>query len=383
VINDSLGHEAGDELLRSMTDRLRSTLRDTDLLSRFGGDEFIVALTDLESPTIAVELAERLRHAVSRPLQLASAEMFVTASIGIVFSVEGSTTADLLRDADAAMYRAKARGRDCVEVFAPGTHDTTVLKLRTINEFRHGLERGEIVPYFQPIINIATGVLEGVEALARWRHPTRGLVTPDQFLPLAEETGLVVELGAVMLQSALAQLASWRDRIPALANLTVSVNASVRQLMSGEFAPLVAEALTMTGLPAGVLNLEITESALMTDTKAAGQVLRHLRSLGVHLAVDDFGTGYSSLTYLKRFPVETLKIDRSFVSGVAIDIEDTSIVDAVIKLGHSLGLRVVAEGVETPLQLTRLRDLGCDFAQGYLFGRPRPAELIELEFEDA
>ena len=383
VINDSLGHDVGDELLRGMSERLRNTLRETDLLSRFGGDEFIVALTELGTPTTAIELADRLRLEIARPLQVGNAELFVTASIGIVFSVDGSFTADLLRDADGAMYRAKARGRDCVEVYAPGTHDSTVLKLRTTNEFRHGLERGEIIPYFQPIVRLDTGVLEGVEALARWRHPSRGLVTPDQFLPLAEETGLIGELGAVMLRSSLAQLASWRERLPALAHLTLSVNVSVRQLMGGDFASLVAETLAMTGLPADVLNLEITETTLMTDTKTAGQVLRQLRSLGVHLAVDDFGTGYSSLTYLKRFPVETIKIDRSFVSGLGIDAEDTSIVDAVIKLGHSLGLEVVAEGVETPLQLTRLRDLGCEYGQGYLFGRPQPVEHLELEFEDA
>ncbi len=383
VINDSLGHDVGDELLRSMSERLRNTLRDSDLLSRFGGDEFIVALTDLGTPMTAIELAERLRLEIARPLQIGSAELFVTASIGIVFSVDGSFTADLLRDADGAMYRAKARGRDCVEVYAPGTHDSTVLRLRTTNELRHGLERGEIIPYFQPIVRLDTGVLEGVEALARWRHPSRGLVMPDQFLPLAEETGLIGELGAVMLRSSLAQLASWRERLPALAHLTLSVNVSVRQLMGGDFAALVAETLAMTGLPADVLNLEITETTLMTDTKTAGKVLRQLRSLGVHLAVDDFGTGYSSLTYLKRFPVETIKIDRSFVSGLGIDAEDTSIVDAVIKLGHSLGLEVVAEGVETPLQLTRLRDLGCEYGQGYLFGRPQPVEHLELDFEDA
>ena len=383
VINDSLGHQVGDELLRGMSERLRNTLRESDLLGRFGGDEFIVALADVGGSSSAVELAERLREEIARPLQTTTGELFVSSSIGIVFSTPGSSSADLLRDADAAMYRAKGRGRDCVEVFAPGTHDSTVMKLRTSNEFRHGLERNEIVPYFQPIVRLDTGVITGFEALARWRHPDRGLVTPDQFLPLAEETGLIKELGAVMLRSSLGQLASWRERLPALAGFTVAVNVSVRQLMSGDFRELVAEALAMTGMPAEALTLEITETALMNDTKAAGQVLRQLRSLGVHLAVDDFGTGYSSLTYLKRFPVETIKVDRSFVSGLGIDAEDTSIVDAVVKLGHSLGLTVVAEGVETPLQLTRLRDLGCEFGQGYLFGRPQPAELIELQYASA
>ena len=383
VINDSLGHDVGDELLRGMSERLRARLRESDLLGRFGGDEFIVAIADVDASISAVDLAERLREDIARPLQTATGELFVSASIGIAYSIAGSSTADLLRDADAAMYRAKARGRDCVEVFAQATHDSTVMKLRTSNELRHGLERSEIIPYFQPIVSLDTGMVTGFESLARWRHPDRGLVTPDQFLPLAEETGLIKELGASMLRSSLGQLASWRERIPALAGFTMAVNVSVRQLMSRDFRDLVAEALAVTGMPAESLTLEITETALMNDTKAAGQVLRQLRSLGVHLAVDDFGTGYSSLTYLKRFPVETIKVDRSFVSGLGIDAEDTSIVDAVIKLGHSLGLTVVAEGVETPLQLTRLRDLGCEFGQGYLFGRPQPAELIELAYAHA
>jgi EAL domain-containing protein (putative c-di-GMP-specific phosphodiesterase class I) len=278
------------------------------------------------------------------------------------------------------MYRAKARGRDCVEVFSPGTHDATVLTLRTTNELRRGLERREIVPYYQPIVQLDTGHLVGFEVLARWRHPDRGLLGPDQFLPMAEETGLIGEVGAAVLRSSLSQLGQWRIRLPRFANLTVSVNVSGRQLMSSVFQGMVAEALAESGLTADALWLEITESALMSDVKAATVALRELRSLGLHLAVDDFGTGYSSLTYLKRFPVEAIKVDRSFVSGLGIDPEDTTIVEAVVKLGHSLGLLVVAEGVETPLQLARLREISCDHGQGYVFGRPRPAELVESEY---
>jgi len=381
VINDSLGHGVGDELLRGMSERLRAVVRDRDMLSRFGGDEFIVMLCDIGAGVSPVEIAERLRAEIAQPLVVDGAELFVTASIGIaVADRPGVSTTDLLRDADAAMYRAKARGRDCVEVFSPGTHDATVLTLRTNSELRRGLERGEIVPYYQPIVQLGSGHLVGFEVLARWRHPDRGLLGPEQFLPMAEETGLIGDVGGAVLRSSLAQLGQWRERLPRFAQLTVSVNVSGRQLMSPAFHGTVAEALAETGLDADALWLEITESALMSDVKAATVALRELRNLGLHLAVDDFGTGYSSLTYLKRFPVEAIKVDRSFVSGLGIDPEDTTIVEAVVKLGHSLGLLVVAEGVETPLQLARLREINCDHGQGYVFGRPRPADLVESEY---
>jgi diguanylate cyclase (GGDEF)-like protein/PAS domain S-box-containing protein len=378
VINDSLGHGAGDQLLQAMAGRLRSVVRDRDMLARFGGDEFIVMLRDVSGSYNPREVAEQLRREIALPLTVDGAELFVTASIGITVSDrEGSTTTEMLRDADAAMYRAKARGRDCVEVFAPGSHDATVLNLRTTNELRRGLERGEIVPYYQPIVQLGNGHLMGFEVLARWRHPERGLLGPDQFLPMAEEIG---EVGAVVMRASLAQLGQWRNSTQRFTDLSISVNVSARQLMSSQLVDLVADALAEAGVSAGALWLEITETALMTDVKAASVALRELRSLGLHLAVDDFGTGYSSLTYLKRFPVEAIKIDRTFVNGLGIDPEDSTIVEAVVNLGHSLGLSVVAEGVETPLQLTRLRELGCDRGQGYLFGRPRPAELVEAEY---
>ena len=381
VINDSLGHDAGDQLLQSMSERLRSVVRDRDMLGRFGGDEFIVMLRDVSGSYDPFVVAEQLRAEIAQPLIIDDAELFVTASIGITISDrEGVTTTEMLRDADAAMYRAKARGRDCVEVFAPGSHDATVLTLRTTNELRRGLERGEIVPYYQPIVQLENGHLVGFEVLARWRHPERGLLGPDQFLPMAEETGLIGEVGAAVLRSSLAQLGQWRNSTQRFSDLSVSVNVSVRQLMSSQLVDIVAEALAEAGVSAGALWLEITETALMADVKAATVALRELRSLGLHLAVDDFGTGYSSLTYLKRFPVEAIKVDRTFVNGLGIDLEDSTIVEAVVNLGHSLGLSVVAEGVETPLQLNRLREIGCDRGQGYLFGRPRPAELVEAEY---
>ena len=375
VVNDSLGHEAGDQLIQIVSDRLKSALREDDVLARFGGDEFIVVLTG--EP---LDVADRLRRAIHPPVVLGEHELFVTASIGYSSNHEaGMSPNDLLRDADAAMYRAKARGRDCVEAFEVGGHETGVQALRTAGELRHGIERGEIVPYFQPIVDLESGRVLGYEVLARWLHPERGLLPPSEFLPLAEETGLLVGLGAQMLFDSLAQLAQWRASGHRFANCTVSVNVGTRQLVDPNFYDTVTDALAQTGIDADSLWLEITETALLADVKAATVALRELRSLGLHLSVDDFGTGYSSLTYLKRFPVEAIKVDRSFVAGLGIEQEDSTIVEAVVRLGQSLGLHVVAEGIESPLQLSRLRELGCDRGQGYLFGRPRPAALVEAE----
>ncbi|MEO6570061.1 MAG: EAL domain-containing protein [Ilumatobacteraceae bacterium] len=375
VINDSLGHEVGDQLIQAVSERLRSVLRDGDVLARFGGDEFIVVLSG-----DAIDVADRLRRSVHPPMMLGEHELFVTASIGYSTNHErGMTPNDLMRDADAAMYRAKARGRDCVEAYEAGGHETGVLALRTTGELRKGIERGEIVPYFQPIVDLESGRVVGYEVLARWLHPDRGLLPPHEFLPLAEETGLLVDLGARMLRDSLAQLARWRTAGHPFAGCSLSVNVGSRQLVDPHFYDVVSEALAQTGVDADSLWLEITETALLADVKTATIALRELRSLGLHLSVDDFGTGYSSLTYLKRFPVEAIKIDRSFVSGLGLEQEDTTIVEAVVRLGQSLGLSVVAEGIESPLQLGRLRELGCDRGQGYLFGRPRPAALVESE----
>jgi diguanylate cyclase (GGDEF)-like protein/PAS domain S-box-containing protein len=381
MVNDSLGHGAGDELLRQVASRLRHVMRDTDRLARLGGDEFVVLVDGGVDPAV---VAERLRRAVQRPMVIDDHELVVTASIGFAVNSGSDLTADeLLRDADAAMYRAKAAGRDRVEAFTEETRAASVTALQTSTELRRGLERGEVVPYFQPIVDLEGGQVVGFEVLARWLHPDRGLLLPGQFLPMAEESGLIVDLGARILCDSLAQLAHWRAVGLQFASCSLSINVATQQLIDGRFLDVVHDALGETGIDADSLWLEITETALMADTNAAGLALRDLRGLGLHLSVDDFGTGYSSLTYLKRFPVEAIKIDRSFVTGLGLEADDTSIVEAVVRLGHSLRLSVVAEGVETPLQLNRLRELGCDKGQGYLFGRPRPAGITASERADA
>jgi len=376
MVNDGLGHAVGDRVLKEIARRLVAAVPVSERVGRFGGDEFVIVLDDSVDPAQA---GEAVRRAVQRPILVDGQELIITASIGFAVNSAGSRAADLLRDADAAMYRAKAGGRDRIAAFAPETRGVLVDGLRTSTELRRGLERGEIVPYFQPIVDLDGGRVVGFEVLVRWLHPDRGLLLPGQFLPLAEEAGLMGELGERMLRDSLAQLARWRAVGLSFARCSLSVNVASQQLVDDSFIDVVDDALGETGIDAGSLWLELTETALMADTTAATRALRGLRGLGLHLAVDDFGTGYSSLTYLKRFPVESIKIDRSFVTGLGLEADDTSIVEAVVRLGHSLGLTVVAEGVETPLQLNRLRELGCDRAQGYLFGRPRPAGITESE----
>ncbi|MET0909293.1 MAG: EAL domain-containing protein [Ilumatobacteraceae bacterium] len=377
MVNDSLGHPMGDRVLKQVAARLSTAIPEGGRIARFGGDEFVVVLDDSIDPAL---VGERIRRSVQLPMTFDDQELIITASIGFaVNTVEGSSADDLLRDADAAMYGAKAGGRDRIAAFAAGSRPISTDGLRTSTELRRGLERGEIVPYFQPIVDLAGGQVVGFEVLARWLHPDRGLLLPGQFLPLAEDAGLMGELGECVLRDSLAQLARWRAVGLHFSTAYLAVNIASQQLVDDSFIDIVSDALAETGIDAASLWLEITETALMADVNAATRALRGLRSLGLHLSVDDFGTGYSSLTYLKRFPVEAIKIDRSFVSGLGLEADDTSIVEAVVRLGHSLGLSVVAEGVETPLQLSRLRELRCDRGQGYLFGRPRPAGITESE----
>jgi diguanylate cyclase (GGDEF)-like protein/PAS domain S-box-containing protein len=382
VVNDSLGHATGDRLLVTIADRLRNALRPADTVARFGGDEFTVLCDDVADESTAMQLAERMLEAVARPVNLAEGEVFVTASIGIAVSGRqrrGTEDAEtLLRDADAAMYRAKDQGRACSKLFDVHAHTRAVDHLRTANALHRALERREFRMHFQPVLSLETGRITGFEGLLRWQHPERGLVPPGDFIGLAEESGLIVPIGAWALEEACRQTARWQ----ALRGngqrrrLSISVNLSMRQLAEPLLPEDVERTLERTGLAADALWLEITETTLMHDAESAISALRALRALGVHLAVDDFGTGYSSLTYLKRFPVEALKVDQAFVDGLGRDAEDTAIVTACVSLAHALGLTAVAEGVETPVQLAELRTLGCELAQGYLFGAPQPASAL-------
>ncbi len=372
VVNDSLGHPAGDRLLVAIGDRLRAAIRPHDVVARFGSDEFTILCYGVPNESTAFDLASRVAAAVAKPVALVEGEIFVTASVGIAMSTGDLDTPEtLLRNADAAMHRAKAQGRARSEAYDGDAHDQAVRHLRTGNELHRALEREELRMHYQPIVSLETGRTSGFEALLRWEHPERGLVRPDEFVSLAEETGLVVPIGSWALEQACRQAAAWHRGGAAV---TMSVNLSPRQLVEPILVDSVAAVLGRSDIDPDMIWLEITESTLMRDAESAVTTLRALRALGVHLSVDDFGTGYSSMSYLKRFPVEALKVDRSFIDGLGREPEDTAICTAVVSLAHALGLRAVAEGVETPEQLAELRTLGCELAQGYLFGHPAPPE---------
>jgi diguanylate cyclase (GGDEF)-like protein/PAS domain S-box-containing protein len=371
VVNDSLGHPAGDRLLVTIADRLRAATRPTDIVARFEGDEFTVLCTGVADEQSARAVTDRLVEAIAKAVVLAQGEVFVTASVGIAIAEgEMDTPETLLRNADAAMHNAKDRGRSRTELYASGAHDRAVQHLRTGNELHRALERDELRLHYQPVVRLEDGRVTGFEALVRWQHPERGLVGPGEFIPLAEDTGLVVPIGSWVLHEACRELVRWHARG---ARLSVSVNLSPRQLAEATLPDEVSRILRDTGVQPDAVWLELTESTLMHDAEATIHSLGALRALGVHLAVDDFGTGYSSMAYLKRFPVDSLKIDRAFVDGLGRDGEDSAICTAVVSLAHALGLRAVGEGVETTDQLTALRSLGCDFGQGFLFGRPHDA----------
>ena len=375
LINDSLGHAAGDEVLLALAPRLAAAVRTTDTVARLGGDEFVVICPDVDAARGATDVAGRLAGALTRPLLLANGEHFFTVSTGGTLAASVKDTPEsLLGDADAAMYRAKARGRGRYELFDEAMRTTLLARVRLETELRRALDRGELEVYYQPVIDLATGRPVSTEALVRWQHPERGLVGPLEFIPIAEETGLIALLGVQVLEYACRQTAAWqRDIDPAIG---VSVNVSGRQVVNPLFPAQVAAMAEHSGLRPGTLALEITETVLMEEADSPATILDSLQEYGLRLVLDDFGTGYSSLSRLKRFPLDVLKIDRSFVSGMHGNADDRAIVKATIDMAHAVGLTVVAEGVETREQEQYLRDFGCDRAQGYLYARPQPADAI-------
>ena len=376
LVNDGRGHAAGDDLLVAVAKRLRRVVRSGDIVARFGGDEFVVVCEDRTAAFEASRVAGRIIDALQEPVVVDGQEIFLSASIGIAMADGTGTPESLLRDADAAMYRAKAKGRARCEFFDATMRTEALDHLETQSALHRALERDELRVFYQPIVDLASGSVSGVEALVRWEHPQHGLVSPASFIPLAEETGLIVPIGAWVLDQATAQVDRWREQSWGR-SITVNVNLSARQLRQPDLIPGLMASLLASGTDPSRLCLELTETAFMDDARSHREVLDGIRSLGVGLAIDDFGTGYSSLTYLKQLPVSVLKIDQAFVRGLGKDASDTAIVKSVIDLAHALGLVVVAEGVEDGEQVAHLRRLGCDRAQGYFFARPQPAEELE------
>jgi diguanylate cyclase (GGDEF)-like protein len=378
VINDSLGHDVGDSVLVHVADLLRAALRPEDTASRFGGDEFVILCEDIESGGHAVTIATRLTQALGEPLALEAGEVVVTTSVGIA-TAKGTAESpeDVVRDADTAVYRAKERGRSRIEIFDHDMRVRTQGRLRTENELRRAIEQGRLRLHYQPLVVVGDHHrVHSVEALVRWEHPRHGLVGPEDFISVAEETGLIAPLGQWVLKEACLQAISLRAADPDGEVPSVAVNLSPRQLARPDFEEMVDMVLEETAVDASGLTFEITESVLVDAAPTVLGFLRRIRERGASLAIDDFGTGYSSLNYLKRFQVDMLKVDRSFVAGLGRDPDDFAIVAAVINLAHALGLTVAAEGVETREQLAQLRNLECDLAQGFLFARPAPAEAL-------
>jgi len=384
MINDSMGHLVGDQLLLGVAQRLEKCLRATDTVARLGesftvarlgGDEFTVLLDDIKDPSDAKRAADRMMKALASPFILGGKEVFTSVSIGIALSNSAyEQPEDMLRDADTAMYRAKSQGKARYEVFDADMRASVLARLQLETDLRHALERGEFRNFYQPIVALVSGEIAGFEALLRWQHPTRGLLGPIEFIPVAEETGLIRELGWWNLREACRQISEWRAGIIAHSHLTMSVNLSAKQFLQPNLVEDIRKLLGELALPPEALKLEITESTVMADPSAAVEMLHQIKSLGIHLAIDDFGTGYSSLSYLHRFPLDTLKIDRSFISGMGDDGEGMEIARTILPMANNLRLDVVAEGVETIQQVALLKKLHCKYGQGYYFSRPLSAE---------
>ena len=392
MINDSLGHLVGDQLLVGVAMRLEKCLRSSDTVARLGetftvarlgGDEFTILLDDLKEPADANRAAERLMKALAPPFLLAGKEVFTSISIGIALSNTAyEQPEDMLRDADTAMYRAKSLGKARYEVFDADMRASVMARLQLETDLRRALERNEFRNFYQPIVSLESGRIVGFEALMRWQHPTRGMIAPEEFIFVAEETGLIRELGWWSLREACRQMSDWRAGSKGYVGLTMSVNLSAKQLLQPHLVEEMDKLLRETALPSEALKLEITESAVMADPAAAAEMLQQIKSLGIRLAIDDFGTGYSSLSYLHRFPLDTLKIDRSFISGNGAGDDGIEIARTIMPMAKNLRLDVVAEGVETIEQVALLKKLQCKYAQGYYFSKPVAPEEIAPLLED-
>ena len=378
AVNDSLGHTKGDQLLITIARRLEECLRSGDTIARLGGDEFVFLLEDIKDINDATNVADRIQEALTLPFNLEGHEVFITTSIGIALSTTVYKQAsDLLRDADIAMYRAKALGKVRYEVFDPSMHTQALTLLQMETELRRAIERGEFRLYYQPVVLLESGRITDFEALVRWQHPDRGLISPAEFIPLAEETGLIIPIGWWVLREACRQMRAWHMKFPFTEPLTINVNISGKQFEQPDLIEQIRLILQETGFDGRSLKLEITESVLMENAESATAMLVQLQEVGIRFSMDDFGTGYSSLSYLHRFPIDTLKIDRSFILGLDVDIEKIEIIRTIVALACNLGMNVIAEGVETRQQLYQLKALQCEFGQGYFFSKPLDSETTE------
>ncbi|MGZ8805199.1 MAG: putative bifunctional diguanylate cyclase/phosphodiesterase, partial [Microbacterium sp.] len=375
TINDSLGHTAGDQLLVAAAHRLANQLRPGDTAARLGGDEFAVLLEDVDGVDEVTSLAERLLDVFAAPFAVQSKQLRVTASVGVTINHLGDGPEELVRNADMAMYRAKAAGKSCVRIYEPSMHDAALARLDLEAELRHALVSDDLVVHYQPTVRLGTGEICGFEALVRWQHPTRGLLAPIEFIPMAEETGIIVELGRWVLSQACTQGARWQVEHPDL-DLGIAVNLSPRQLLDARLIDDISGTLADSGLRPGTLTLEITEGVFLDDRSAAVTQLQALKTLGVRVALDDFGTGYSSLSRLRELPIDLLKIDKAFIDGVADNTESIGLVEAILRMADTLALDTIAEGVEDVDQAERLALLGSEYVQGYLYSRPLPASEI-------